>query len=175
MKEKGNEESEITLHFVVVEKMLSKAGIYKNFAELPHWIVFFFHSRPQSWSSFRLFWDGWVVTLTSASAADAVLVVSASHGLAADPLFRCFYFSFLACPLMSLQAEVKKSCGKSVCKWTLFCPFHYPFFSMYLWGFAGFLLPTKNIFDVYMTYFMHIWGKEKKRLQFSLDWESSSK
>lgn len=107
-------------------------------------------------------WGGWAVTLTSAPAADAAPVVSASHGLAADPLFGRCYFSFLACPRMSLQAEVKESCGKSVCGWSLFCPFHYPLFSMYLWGRADFLLPTKSIFDVCMTYFTHILRGKKK-------------
>jgi len=34
MKEKGNEESEITLHFVILEKMLSKAGTYKDFCRV---------------------------------------------------------------------------------------------------------------------------------------------
>lgn len=75
MKEKGNEESEIILHFVIIKKVLSKAGICKVVTELPYCIIFFFHTGHSG--GLLVGCLGYLsVTLTSASAADAVPVLS---------------------------------------------------------------------------------------------------
>lgn len=86
-------------------------------------------------------------------------MVSVRDGLAADPSLTCFYVSLLACPLMSLQAEVKKS----VCKWTHFehesALTSLSCFPCTCEVGAEFTLPTINIFDVYITYFTYLLKK----------------
>lgn len=161
--------TEIILHFVIIQKML-KAGICKIFAELSYWRVFSFHTSPQCWSSCLVVWDGWIATFTS---ADTVPVVSASYGLAAEPRLRSFYFSFLASPKIPLQAKVKTFCGKWVWKWTLFCPLYYLFFP-HVAVRLGRIAPAHKEYFWFLhdIFYAHYWGK---KLQFSLDEQSSSK